>query len=96
MLPSEDPDAAEPGRPQFPAQPAGDGVYFVRGDITSTDDLERCGIREASSAIVFPAKYAVTNADGQPLKIAGEVTLAKPAAHTTVAGQYLTHPWEQS
>ncbi|CAN5537306.1 hypothetical protein BH23CHL10_BH23CHL10_13730 [soil metagenome] len=34
--------------------PAGDGVYFVRGDITSTDDLERCGIREASSAIVFP------------------------------------------
>lgn len=35
--------------------PAGDGVYFVRGDVTSTDDLERCGIREASSAIVFPA-----------------------------------------
>ena len=35
--------------------PAGDGVYFVRGDITSTEDLERCGIREASSAIVFPA-----------------------------------------
>ena len=34
--------------------PADDGVYFVRGDITSTDDLERCGIREASSAIVFP------------------------------------------
>src|SRR5690606_11802616 len=35
--------------------PAGDGVYFVRGDITRTDDLERCGIPEASSAIVFPA-----------------------------------------
>ena len=34
--------------------PAGDGVYYVRGDITSTDDLERAGIREASSAIVFP------------------------------------------
>jgi voltage-gated potassium channel len=34
--------------------PAGDGVYFVRGDITNTDDLERCGVREASSAIVFP------------------------------------------
>ena len=29
--------------------------------------------------IVFPAKFAVTNADGQPLKIAGEVTIAKPA-----------------
>ncbi len=35
--------------------PAGDGVYFVRGDITSTDDLERTGIREASAAIVFPS-----------------------------------------
>ena len=34
--------------------PAGDGVYFVRGDITNTEDLERCGIREASAAIVFP------------------------------------------
>jgi voltage-gated potassium channel len=35
--------------------PAGDGVYFVRGDITSTADLERTGIREASAAIVFPS-----------------------------------------
>ena len=35
--------------------PAGEGVYFVRGDITSTEDLERTGIREAASAIVFPA-----------------------------------------
>lgn len=35
--------------------PAGDGVYFVRGDITSTEDLGRTGIREASSAIVFPS-----------------------------------------
>jgi len=35
--------------------PAGDGVYFVRGDITSTEDLERTGIREANCAIVFPA-----------------------------------------
>ena len=34
--------------------PAGDGVYYVRGDITNTDDLERSGIREATSAIVFP------------------------------------------
>jgi voltage-gated potassium channel len=35
--------------------PAGDGVYFVRGDITATDDLERTGIRQASAAIVFPS-----------------------------------------
>ncbi|HEY7523954.1 MAG TPA: NAD-binding protein [Candidatus Limnocylindrales bacterium] len=35
--------------------PAGDGVYFVRGDTTSTDDLDRAGIREASAALVFPS-----------------------------------------
>jgi voltage-gated potassium channel len=35
--------------------PAGDGVYFVRGDITKTEDLERAGIRDAASAVVFPS-----------------------------------------
>jgi voltage-gated potassium channel len=35
--------------------PAGEGVYFVRGDITAEEDLRRAGIPEAASAIVFPA-----------------------------------------
>ena len=35
--------------------PAGAGVYFVRGDATSEEDLDRAGIREASAALVFPA-----------------------------------------
>ena len=35
--------------------PAGDGVYFVRGDATNEEDLERAGIKEASAALVFPA-----------------------------------------
>jgi voltage-gated potassium channel len=34
--------------------PAGDGVYFVRGDSTNADDLGRAGIAEASAALVFP------------------------------------------
>ncbi len=34
--------------------PAGDGVYFVRGDSSSEEDLVRAGIREAAAAIVFP------------------------------------------
>ncbi|MFL5641299.1 MAG: potassium channel family protein [Chloroflexota bacterium] len=34
--------------------PAGAGIYFVRGDATDTDDLERAGIAEASAALVFP------------------------------------------
>jgi voltage-gated potassium channel len=35
--------------------PAGMGVYYVRGDVTNGADLDRAGIKEASSAIVFPA-----------------------------------------
>jgi hypothetical protein len=29
--------------------------------------------------VAFPAKLAVTNADGEPLKVSGEMTLARPA-----------------
>ena len=32
----------------------------------------------AAPAVTFPAKLAVVNADGAPLKIVGEVTLAQP------------------
>jgi voltage-gated potassium channel len=35
--------------------PAGSGVYFVRGDTTDAGDLERAGIKEASAALIFPA-----------------------------------------
>jgi voltage-gated potassium channel len=35
--------------------PAGDGVYFVSGDSTDTEALERAGIREAKAALIFPA-----------------------------------------
>ncbi|HEX5148583.1 MAG TPA: NAD-binding protein [Candidatus Limnocylindrales bacterium] len=34
--------------------PAGEGVYFVRGDTTNADDLARAGIADASAALVFP------------------------------------------
>ena len=34
--------------------PAGSGVYFVRGDATDAGDLERAGMPEASAALVFP------------------------------------------
>ena len=35
--------------------PAGEGVYFVRGDSTNVSDLKRAGIEEAAAALVFPA-----------------------------------------
>jgi voltage-gated potassium channel len=34
--------------------PAGEGVYFVRGDATTEADLRRAGIEEAAAALVFP------------------------------------------
>lgn len=34
--------------------PAGSDVYYVRGDPTQADDLERAGIRAAQAAVVFP------------------------------------------
>jgi voltage-gated potassium channel len=35
--------------------PGGSGVYFVQGDVTSSDDLRRAGIEEAMAAVVCPA-----------------------------------------
>src|SRR5215213_8533938 len=35
--------------------PGGPGVYFVNGDVTSSDDLRRAGIEEAMAAVVCPA-----------------------------------------
>ena len=34
--------------------PAGSGIYFVRGDATNAEDLERAGIADASAALIFP------------------------------------------
>ncbi|HET7727033.1 MAG TPA: NAD-binding protein [Candidatus Limnocylindrales bacterium] len=42
--------------------PAGDGVYFVRGDSTDVEALERAGIRDAAAALIFPAS-ATNDAD---------------------------------
>ena len=36
--------------------PAGDGVYFVKGDPTNAGDLRRAGIDDASAALIFPAE----------------------------------------
>jgi voltage-gated potassium channel len=38
-----------------PKNPAGNGVYFVAGDITSAEDLRRAGIEEAMAAVICPA-----------------------------------------
>jgi voltage-gated potassium channel len=38
---------------QADKNPGGDGVYYVKGDSTEVADLERAGIAEAASAVVF-------------------------------------------
>lgn len=35
--------------------PAGEGVYFISGDITTASDLTRAGIQDAMAAVVCPA-----------------------------------------
>jgi len=39
----------------YEKNPAGSSVYFVRGDATSAEDLERAGVDDAAAALVFPA-----------------------------------------
>lgn len=70
--------------------PAGDGVYFVRGDITSTDDLERCGIREASSAIVFPADRS-NEADMRSILAVMAIESIAPQVRTVVEANNPMH-----
>lgn len=70
--------------------PTGDGVYFVRGDITSTDDLERCGIREASSAIVFPSDRS-NEADMRSILTVMAIEAIAPDVRTVVEANNPMH-----
>ncbi len=70
--------------------PAGDGIYFVRGDITSTDDLDRCGIREASAAIVFPADRS-NEADMRSILAVMAIESIAPDVRTVVEANNPSH-----
>jgi voltage-gated potassium channel len=70
--------------------PAGDGVYFVRGDITSTEDLERCGITEAHSAIVFPADRS-NEADMRSILAVMAIESVAPQVRTVVEANNPMH-----
>ena len=70
--------------------PAGEGVYFVRGDVTSTDDLERCGIREASAAIVFPSNRS-NEADMRSILAVMAIESIAPDVRTVVEANNPMH-----
>ncbi|HLA67442.1 MAG TPA: NAD-binding protein [Acidimicrobiia bacterium] len=63
--------------------PAGDGVYFVRGDATSTDDLERAGIKSAGAAVICPAD-ASNEADMRSILVVLAIESIAPTVRTVV------------
>ena len=63
--------------------PAGEGVYYVRGDITNTDDLKRAGIEQATSAIVCPASPG-DDADMRSILVVLAVESIAPQVRTVV------------
>jgi voltage-gated potassium channel len=70
--------------------PAGDGVYFVRGDITAEADLRRAGVPEASSAVVFPT--AGTNeADMRSILCVMAIESIAPHVRTVVEANNPAH-----
>ncbi|MGI8645866.1 MAG: potassium channel family protein [Nocardioides sp.] len=63
--------------------PAGAGVYYVRGDSTSAEDLARAGTSEAASAIVFPLD-ASDEADMRSILIILAIESITPDVRTVV------------
>jgi voltage-gated potassium channel len=61
--------------------PAGEGVYFVRGDTTSDEDLRRAGIEEAAAALVFPSQ-PTNEADMHSILTVMAIEALAPAVRT--------------
>ena len=63
--------------------PAGNGVYFVAGDVTSTADLTRAGIEEAMTAVICPAE-ASNEADMRSILAVMAIESMAPHVRTVV------------
>jgi voltage-gated potassium channel len=63
--------------------PAGDGVYFVRGDGVNDDDLRRAGIMTAKAAIICP-KDGSDDADMHSILIGLAIDSMAPDVRTVV------------
>lgn len=63
--------------------PAGEGVYFVRGDATTAADLKRAGIEEAAAALIFPAD-ATNEADMHGILTVMAIGSIAPEVRTVV------------
>ncbi len=63
--------------------PAGSGVYYVRGDSTSAEDLERAGISQAQAAVIFPID-ASDASDMRSLLVVMAIEALAPEVRTVV------------
>jgi voltage-gated potassium channel len=63
--------------------PAGEGVYFIRGDATNEEDLKRAGIPAAAAAIVCPAT-PTDDADMRSILIVLAIETMAPQVRTVV------------
>ena len=63
--------------------PAGEGVYFVKGDPTELAQLERAGIDEAAAAVVFPTDDS-NDADMRSILVVMAIESVAPAVRTVV------------
>ncbi len=70
--------------------PAGPGVYFVRGDATDTEDLERAGIADASAVLVFPADKS-DEADMHSILALMAIEAAAPGVRTVAEVNNASH-----
>jgi voltage-gated potassium channel len=70
--------------------PAGDAVYYVRGDMTNSETLDRAGIREAASAIVFPADRS-DEADMRSILTVLAIESIAPEVRTVVEANNPSH-----
>jgi voltage-gated potassium channel len=63
--------------------PAGAAVYYVRGDITSVDDLKRAGIEDARTAVICP-QSATNEADMKSILCVMAIESVAPGVRTVV------------
>jgi voltage-gated potassium channel len=63
--------------------PAGDDAYFVRGDTTNAEDLNRAGIEEADAAIICPTD-GTNEADMRSILTVLAIENLAPAVRTVV------------
>jgi voltage-gated potassium channel len=70
--------------------PAGEGTYFVNGDITTAADLKRAGIEEAMAAVVVPADGS-NEADLRSILCVMAIEALAPQVRTVVEANNPAH-----